>query len=138
MKKIRLEDCPRCGKNTFHHQIKAITLSDETKQPGYRCHRCLDSMIGGKDHKEARKDLQKLCANINGLLTPDKIKLIREKLNLTQAQAAGIFGGGINAFSRYERGETSVPRPLSHLLQLLSSHPDLLAELIHGKSTSPP
>ncbi len=35
----------------------------------------------------------------------------------------------MNAFSRYERGETPIPTPLSQLLRLLNAHPDLLTEL---------
>ena len=34
---------------------------------------------------------------------PPEVKVIREKLGLTQAAAGRISGGGINAFSRYER-----------------------------------
>jgi len=48
---------------------------------------------------------------------------------LTQQKASEFFGGGVNAFSRYERGETPVPKPLSQLLLLLYIHPDLLLEL---------
>lgn len=43
-------------------------------------------------------------ARIDGLLTPGEIKQIRMKLKLTQKQAATIFGGGVNAFNRYEKG----------------------------------
>ena len=35
----------------------------------------------------------------------------------------------LRGFSRYERGETPIPKPLSQLLQLLQAHPDLLVEL---------
>ena len=63
-------------------------------------------------------------------ITPENIKHIREKkLHLTQHEAAEFFGGGVNAFSRYERGETPISRPLSQLLHLLEAHPNLLDEL---------
>lgn len=65
-------------------------------------------------------------------MSPDQIRYTREKLKLTQKDASNIFGGGINAFSRYERGETPIPKPLSQLLQLLYAHPDLLAELVQN------
>jgi len=47
---------------------------------------------------------------------------------------AEIFGGGPNAFSRYERGETTPLRSTSNLLRLLNNHPEQLAELLkyHG------
>jgi len=132
MKKI--EHCPFCGKESYHHQTKPMTLrykshSITIKQPGYWCDECKEGVIGSEDRKATQKELQAFRAKIDRLLPPDEIKKIREKLNLTQQKASEIFGGGINAFSRYERGETPVPKPLSQLLQLLCKHPDLLIEL---------
>lgn len=134
MNKSNLEHCPFCGKETYLHQIKPMTLRYKSRsitinQPGYWCNECQEGVIGGADRKTTQKELQAFRAEIDGLLPPDQIKLIREKLNLTQQRAAEIFGGGINAFSRYERGETPISRPLSQLLHLLLSHPDLLNEV---------
>ena len=134
MKKIKNEPCPFCGKKSYHHQTKPLTLrykshSITIKQPGYWCNKCGEGVIGGEDRKATQKQLQAFRAKIDNLLSPDDIKCVREKLNLTQHKASNIFGGGINAFSRYERGETPISRPLSQLLRLLYSHPDLLSEL---------
>jgi HTH-type transcriptional regulator/antitoxin MqsA len=72
-----------------------------------------------------------------GILTVGEFtELVREILNLTQQCASEIFGGGINAFSRYERGETPIPRSLSQLLLLLYNHPEMLKE-INVKNRSP-
>jgi HTH-type transcriptional regulator/antitoxin MqsA len=49
-----------------------------------------------------------------------------------QRQAAEIFGGGVNAFSRYENGKTKPPLALVKLLMVLNRHPDLLNELKAG------
>jgi HTH-type transcriptional regulator/antitoxin MqsA len=46
-----------------------------------------------------------------------------------QREAAEIFGGGVNAFSRYENGRTRPPLALVKLLRVLDRHPDLLAEV---------
>jgi HTH-type transcriptional regulator/antitoxin MqsA len=48
---------------------------------------------------------------------------------LDQREAAEIFGGGVNAFSRYENGKTKPPLALVKLLKVLERHPDLLAEI---------
>jgi len=130
----KIEDCPFCGKKSYHHQIKPMTLrykshSITIKQPGYWCDECKEGVVGGEDRKETQKELQTFRSRIDGILPPDDIKHIREKLKLTQQKACDIFGGGVNAFSRYERGETPIPTPLSQLLRLLNAHPDLLAEL---------
>jgi HTH-type transcriptional regulator/antitoxin MqsA len=54
---------------------------------------------------------------------------VRKKLQLDQREAAEIFGGGINAFSRYENGKTKPPLALVQLLRVLDRHPELLDEV---------
>ena len=63
------------------------------------------------------------------LVDPQFIAQVRKKLALDQREAAEIFGGGINAFSRYENGKTKPPLALVKLLKVLDRHPDLLAEV---------
>jgi HTH-type transcriptional regulator/antitoxin MqsA len=60
---------------------------------------------------------------------PDYIAKVRKKLDLDQRQAAEIFGGGVNAFSRYENGKTKPSLALVKLLKVLERHPDLLNEV---------
>lgn len=132
MKKKEL--CPFCGEVAYHHQVKSLTLryksrSITVKQPGLWCDKCGEGVIGGKDRRATQKELQAFRSQVDGLLTPDEIKIIREKLHIRQKDACELFGGGVNAFSRYERGETPIPRPLSQLLILLDKHPALLHEL---------
>ena len=67
---------------------------------------------------------------------PDYIAKVRKKLNLDQRQAAEIFGGGVNAFSRYENGKTKPPLALVKLLKVLDRHPDLLNEVNYVGSDS--
>ncbi|MCX9553671.1 type II toxin-antitoxin system MqsA family antitoxin, partial [Vibrio cholerae] len=43
----------------------------------------------------------------DGLFSSKEIADARIKLGLTQEQASIVFGGGRNAFSKYERGEVS-------------------------------
>jgi HTH-type transcriptional regulator/antitoxin MqsA len=134
MTKIKTEHCPFCGKESYYHQTKPMTLRYKShpitlKQPGYWCDNCGEGVIGGEDRKATQKELLAFRAKIDGLLSPDEVKHIREKLHLTQQKSSEIFGGGVNAFSRYERGETPIPRSTSQLLGLLNSHPNLLAEL---------
>lgn len=134
MNKDKAEHCPFCGEKSYCHQTKSMSLRYKStpitvKQPGFWCDKCGEGVIGGDDRKATQKELQTLRAEIDGLLTPDKIKQIREELKLTQLNASEIFGGGVNAFSRYERGETPIPKPLSQLLHILKNHPNLLAEI---------
>ena len=58
-----------------------------------------------------------------GLLTADEIREVRERLGLSQAGAAALFGGGANAFSKYERGEVIQSVPMDRLLRVVSAYP---------------
>lgn len=66
-----------------------------------------------------------------GLLTGEQIRAVRDKLGLSQPQAADLFGGGANAFSKYERGETLQSISMDRLLRLVAANPNLLPSLAH-------
>ncbi|MBQ9724754.1 MAG: type II toxin-antitoxin system MqsA family antitoxin, partial [Neisseriaceae bacterium] len=44
-------------------------------------------------------------------------------------QAGALFGGGVNAFSRYETGKAQPPVALLKLFKILDKHPELIAEI---------
>jgi HTH-type transcriptional regulator/antitoxin MqsA len=58
-----------------------------------------------------------------------EIRRIRRKLGLSQVAAARLTGGGHNAFSRYERGESAPLPAVINLFRLLDKHPELLKDL---------
>jgi HTH-type transcriptional regulator/antitoxin MqsA len=58
-----------------------------------------------------------------------EIRRIRRKLGLSQTAAARLTGGGHNAFSRYERGETAPLPAVVNLFRLLDKHPELLKDI---------
>lgn len=64
--------------------------------------------------REAKKESE-------GLLLSKGIQKIREHLGITQSEAAKIFGGGANAFSKYERGEVSQSEAMDKLMRAAMS-----------------
>jgi HTH-type transcriptional regulator/antitoxin MqsA len=65
------------------------------------------------------------------------VAAVRKKLNLDQREAANLFGGGVNAFSRYETGKAVPPVALVKLLKILDGHPELLEEVrSSGRATA--
>lgn len=130
------EQCPICGEFTQEHTIKPMTYTYKNvdfviNQPALWCESCGEGIIDNKDNKTVAHLIQSEKAKIDGLLTPEEIKTVRKQLKLTQKQASAIFGGGINAFNRYEHGKLPVPKPLSLLLQILRNHPNQLKEIKH-------
>ncbi|GHU23682.1 antitoxin [Betaproteobacteria bacterium] len=57
------------------------------------------------------------------------IRRIRKKLGLRQAEAGQLFGGGVSAFSDYERGKRQPHKAVVILLHILNRHPELLNEI---------
>ena len=57
-----------------------------------------------------------------------RLREARQRLQLSQVEAAVLAGGGHNAFSRYETGAAAPVAAVTTLFALLASHPELLAE----------
>lgn len=62
-------------------------------------------------------------------VNPAFILSVRKKLKLDQREAGQIFGGGANAFSRYETGRAKPPLSLVQFFKVLDRHPELLDEV---------
>lgn len=63
-------------------------------------------------------------------LSPADILRIRKNLGLTQMQAARVFGGGPNAFGKYENAENAPSEGMEKLLRLADSVPEAAAWLL--------
>ena len=67
---------------------------------------------------------------VDGLLTSSEIYDARRSLGLTQEQASIIFGGGKNAFSKYERAEVSQSMAMDKLLKVCLKYRVVFHELV--------
>jgi HTH-type transcriptional regulator/antitoxin MqsA len=95
---------------------------------GHRCQECGEAVYDDESYDRvavAGDGLVKAFRKSN----PPEVRVIREKLGLTQAEAGRIFGGGVNAFSRYERGESKPSTQMRKLLKIAERHPELIKEL---------
>jgi HTH-type transcriptional regulator/antitoxin MqsA len=86
---------------------RAIGPTPKGNQPGDFCPACGE---GGLDAAESHR-IMTLMGDFNkqvnaSIVDPAFITAVRKKLALDQQEAAEIFGGGLNAFSRYENGKT--------------------------------
>jgi len=62
----------------------------------------------------------------DSLWTSADITAFRDRHHLTQAQAADLFGGGSNAFSKYERGDVIQSIAMDRLLKAANAVPGVL------------
>jgi HTH-type transcriptional regulator/antitoxin MqsA len=104
-------------------------LSAEVKGlSGRRCSACAEIEFDLRSAKRYAAAGDKLVLQARAAQRSE-IRRIRRKLGLSQAMAAELTGGGHNAFSRYERGESAPLPAVVSLFRLLDRHPDLLKEL---------
>ena len=97
---------------------------------GAFCPACGEGVFERAESNRLSAEMLAFHQEVNAaLVDPQFIAQVRKKLALDQREAAEIFGGGINAFSRYENGKTKPPLALVKLLKVLDRHPDLLAEV---------
>lgn len=128
--------CPICAKAALVHDTRDIPYTykgEVTTIPGVTgdfCPACGEAVLDAAESARTSALMLEFNKQVNAaIVDPAFITSIRKKLALDQREAAEIFGGGINAFSRYENGKTKPPLALVKLLKVLERHPDLLAEI---------
>lgn len=128
--------CPVCGASELIHDTRDIpyTYKGETTLitavTADFCPACCESITDLEETDRVMREMHAFNKQVNAaIVDPGFIADVRKKLHLGQREAAEIFGGGINAFSRYENGKTKPPLALVKLFKLLNRHPDLLDEL---------
>jgi len=97
---------------------------------GEFCDACEEGIFDAAESKKISAAMLEFQREVNAtMVDPAFIASVRKKLALDQREAAVIFGGGVNAFSRYENGKTRPPLALVKLLKVLDHHPELLDEV---------
>jgi HTH-type transcriptional regulator / antitoxin MqsA len=128
--------CPVCGAAKLIHDTRDIAYTykgESTVIPAVTadfCTACDESITDASETKRVMDLMLTFNKQVNAAtVDPAYIAAVRKKLDLDQKEAAEIFGGGVNAFSRYENGKTKPPLALIKLLRVLDKHPNLMREV---------
>lgn len=130
--------CPTCGIGSLVEGVRDVPYTYKGEKTvlkavkGEYCNnrKCREVIMDKDESARASKEMLEFNKRVNAELTPiDLLAEVRGRLKLTQQQAAKVFGGGPNAFSRYESGKTKPPVALVKLFMVLSKHPDLFEEI---------
>lgn len=133
---IDLKSCPLCGEGVLvQHEHDR-----ESEIDGYKfvirgllhsvCDHCHERVVTPDQSRHNKRVVVEARANAvserdrSQRLTPTDILAIRKKLRLTQTQAARVFGGGANAFSKYENGDVTPSEGMEKLLRLSNEVPE--------------
>lgn len=128
--------CPACETG----QLKENTCAEEFEYKGNAfivpnylysiCNECNSELVLPRQAKINNSIVKAKHRSLDGLLSGDEVKVIRKKYNLTQGAAADIFGGGTNAFSKYEKGVVIQSRAMDKLLRVTDNIPGVFEALI--------
>lgn len=128
--------CPVCGAAELVHDSRdrPYTYKGETALitavTGEFCPACDESVLDLAESERVLGEMRAFSKQVNAaIVDPAFISSVRKKLQLDQREAAELFGGGVNAFSRYENGKTRPPLALVKLFKVLERHPELLSEI---------
>lgn len=126
--------CPLCGEG----HITPRTESAVTEYRGQKgnvtlqyveCDVCGSEITGDAEGRANKRAMIQFRKKIDGLLTGEEIRAIREKYQLTQKQAAELFGGGAVAFSKYENNDVAHSEAMDSLLRLVQQNENIFLEL---------
>lgn len=128
---------PRVSPETYEHHGKALPVEHIEYSV---CRECGFDVILPDQKRRNDARVRDARRQMDGLLTGQEIRSVREDLGLTQHEAARLIGGGQNAFSKYERGEVTQSVAMDRLLRLLQlllvydAVPDAVQTVLGSKS----
>jgi HTH-type transcriptional regulator / antitoxin MqsA len=132
------ELCPLCGEGHVTAQVEQVKNEYKGKtsllpQHFKQCDHCGSEFADAADAKQNKRALMAWRKEVDGLLTGEEIVALRKQYNLTQAQAAQLFGGGPVAFSKYENDDVAQSDAMDTLLRLVRRSPEAFRALQEEK-----
>ncbi|RKZ46344.1 MAG: hypothetical protein DRR08_33420 [Candidatus Parabeggiatoa sp. nov. 2] len=116
--------CPMCEsadlipkKVVEHYCYKGHNFSLEDIEYA-ECPKCHSEVITPEQSTRNEARIRDEHRKIDGLLTRAEITQLRERLKITQNQAAQLFGERVNAFSKYESFEPPKARQWINAIKL--------------------
>ena len=122
--------CPACESGTLIARVSGRNITFEGKSLRVEnlqyseCQECGEKVVlPGQEKRNllAYSDAKKAALGLWGC---GKIEAFRKRWGLTQSAASKIFGGGVNAFSKYERGEVIHSKSMDLLMRVFDQVED--------------
>jgi HTH-type transcriptional regulator/antitoxin MqsA len=115
--------CPICGEGNL--QPKAGNNLVEYKGQSAEitflysvCNTCGSEQSNAAQLRDNKRAMVAFKKKVDGLLTGAEVRALRERLCLSQAEAAEVFGGGPVAFSKYESDDVTQSEAMDKLLRV--------------------
>lgn len=117
------EICPICGEGHLHGRLgtQSVDYRGHSGDIAFyyaECDVCGSEQAGSLQLRDNKRALMAFKKQIDGLLSGNEIRALRENLRITQSEAARIFGGGPVAFAKYEADDVAQSESMDKLLRL--------------------
>ena len=127
--------CDNCDSQKIfdHSEIETYSYKNKSYQIDVKfsvCGTCNEEFLDRDQILANESQAREAKKRIDGLLSAQELKDIRKSLNLTQAEASEVFGGGANAFSKYERMKVTQSKSLDKLLRIASEDSLVFTKLL--------
>lgn len=144
MEDVDSKICPACdagklrelfGSEEFSYNGQSFVLETIAFSA---CDACGAELVTPEQARSNDRLVREEHRRIDGLLSGAEIKSVRLRFQLTQHDASFVFGGGLNAFSKYERGEVIQSVAMDRLVRLVDMIPGAFFALVKiAYGTSP-
>jgi putative zinc finger/helix-turn-helix YgiT family protein len=128
--------CPICGTG----QAKQIKKAYRTMYDGqpvslpkvemFRCAECQEEFFNPEQAQAVSVEVKNTVRRLSGLLPPERILAIREKVHLTQSELERLFGQGPKVVTRWESGRVIQSKTADTILRMLEKDPDIILSLL--------
>ncbi len=120
--------CPICGEGHLQPQVSKnlVEYKGQTAELKFHvslCDACGSEQSNAMQLRANKRAMMAFKKRVDGLLTGAEVRALRERLGLSQAEAARIFGGGPVAFSKYESDDVAQSEAMDKLLRLADELP---------------
>ncbi len=136
------ELCPICGEGRLHPKNGKNPVEYKGETTDLDLHLSLCDACGSEQANAAQTRANKRLMiafkkQVDGLLVGSEVRALREKLGLSQAEAAQVFGGGRVAFSKYECDDVAQSEAMDKLIRLAAELPTAFGALCRRAGLEP-
>ncbi|WP_058556466.1 type II toxin-antitoxin system MqsA family antitoxin [Thiohalocapsa sp. ML1] len=136
------DPCRICGEGRLTVEVEKNLVEYRGVSESLDSHYAVCDACGSEqaDAAQARANKRLMVAfkkRVDGLLTGTEVRERRKRLNLTQEEAARVFGGGPVAFSKYEADDVAQSVAMDKLLRVASEVPGAGVWLIREAGLKP-
>ncbi len=134
--------CPICGEGHLQPRIgrNPVEYKRQTSEVEFHssvCDACGSEQLDAAQLRANKRAMVAFKKQVDGLLSGAEVRALREKLGLSQADAAKVFGGGPVAFSKYENDDVAQSEAMDKLLRLAAEIPAAFEVLAQRMDAAP-